>query len=113
MPSLRNSLWIRGAPQRGFADTILSTSVRMAASVLGRPGCVCRDRSGPATSQPEGCENSSGLMPLADIHAAARRDDCGVLLRSVWSGPAFQSLIAHPVVRGSSCGALDGCCNDQ
>src|SRR5438094_5342389 len=36
MPSLHNSPWIRGAPQRGFADTILSTSVRIAA-VLGRP----------------------------------------------------------------------------
>ena len=43
MPSLPSSPWIRGAPQRGFALPILSTSVRMAAAVLGRPRRVCAE----------------------------------------------------------------------
>ena len=45
IPSLRNSPWIRGAPHSGFADAILSMSARIAATVLGRPDCFCRDRS--------------------------------------------------------------------
>jgi len=40
MPNLPNSPWMRGAPQRGFVSVIWSTSVRMAAVVLGRPGRV-------------------------------------------------------------------------
>jgi hypothetical protein len=36
-PTLPNSPWIRGAPQSGFTVAIRLTSVRMAASVLGRP----------------------------------------------------------------------------
>ena len=36
-PTLPNSPWIRGAPQSGFAAAIWVTSVRMVASVLGRP----------------------------------------------------------------------------
>ena len=44
MPSLHNSPWIRGAPHSGFAAAIVSTSVRMVASVLGRPGRVRVER---------------------------------------------------------------------
>jgi hypothetical protein len=49
--ALPNSPWIRGAPHRGFATAICSTSLRMLALVLGRPGrvglerCVHRRRS--------------------------------------------------------------------
>jgi hypothetical protein len=38
------SSWIRGAPQRGFAAAIWSTSVRIAPGVLGRPGRVGVER---------------------------------------------------------------------
>ena len=40
-PSLSNSPWIRGAPQRPFAVAIRSMRLRSCASMRGRPGRRC------------------------------------------------------------------------
>jgi hypothetical protein len=44
MPSLRNSPWMRGAPQSGLARAILSMRARIAASIRGRPERFCSER---------------------------------------------------------------------
>src|SRR4029450_5312008 len=65
----------------------------------------------PHDVTPEGCENSIQLMPHADTHVAAPQDGHSVLHR--WMRPTVRARAGHSVARGSSCGALDGRCNDQ
>ena len=66
MPSLRNSPWIRGAPHRGFAAPICSTSVRMAARGTGPARTSRRRALGPPAAEPL-------PMPASRRCPAARR----------------------------------------
>ena len=73
IPSLRNSPWIRGAPHSRLAAAIFSTSVRMAASVLGRPGRIRFDRCVHRRRNHWRCQRStvSGRTTIKAVRPAA------------------------------------------